>query len=116
MPVLRSSHALQVLQSHKWNAQRVMRLRGWHGTSCRKMKLFLRKHSKPITSAVPTRRFFRQNNLLSIRPATLADISIIMTLASQSHTAAQWPREHYEQAIQIAQPRRMLLVLEEKNI
>ncbi len=38
-----------------------------------------------------------------------------MSLASQSSTAAQWPKEHYEQAIHAPQPRRVILVLEEKT-
>ena len=40
---------------------------------------------------------------------------MMMALASQSATAAQWPREHYEQAIQLPQPRRVMLVLEEQT-
>ena len=38
-----------------------------------------------------------------------------MAMASQASTAAQWPKEHYEQAIQVAEPRRILLALEEKS-
>lgn len=38
-----------------------------------------------------------------------------MALASSAHTAAQWPKEHYEQAIQFQEPRRILLVLEEES-
>jgi ribosomal-protein-alanine N-acetyltransferase len=40
---------------------------------------------------------------------------MMMALASQSTSAAQWPREHYEQAIQLPQPRRVILVLEEQT-
>jgi ribosomal-protein-alanine acetyltransferase len=62
---------------------------------------------------------FPQNNypakFLLVRSATLADITIIMALSSQSPTAPQWTREHYEQAIQVAQPRRVLLVLEDQK-
>jgi len=53
---------------------------------------------------------------LLIRPATLADIPIIMTLAAEAPTAAQWPCEHYEQAIQNSSPRRVMLVLEDQTI
>jgi len=73
----------------------------------------------PTTSAVRTQRFSRINrqaNILQIRPATFADIPIIMALVAESPTAAQWPREHYEQAIQESQPRRVMLVLEDRTI
>ena len=40
---------------------------------------------------------------------------MMMALASQTPTAAQWPREHYEQAIQLPQPRRVVLVVEEQT-
>jgi ribosomal-protein-alanine N-acetyltransferase len=40
---------------------------------------------------------------------------MMMALASQSTAAAQWPREHYEQAIQLPQPRRVMLVVEEQT-
>lgn len=39
-----------------------------------------------------------------------------MSLASQAFTAAQWPRERYEQAIHISQPRRVMLILEEQTV
>ncbi len=39
-----------------------------------------------------------------------------MTLVAEAPTAAQWPREHYEQAIRSSQPRRVLLVLEDPTI
>lgn len=51
-----------------------------------------------------------------IRPATLADIAFITALVDESPTAAQWPREHYEQAITNPQPRRVMLVLEDQTI
>src|SRR5882762_8717684 len=40
---------------------------------------------------------------------------MMMALSSQTATAAQWPQEHYEQAIQAPQARRVILVLEERN-
>jgi ribosomal-protein-alanine N-acetyltransferase len=40
---------------------------------------------------------------------------MMMAMASQAPTAAQWPREHFEQAIQISQPRRVMLVLEDQT-
>jgi ribosomal-protein-alanine N-acetyltransferase len=39
-----------------------------------------------------------------------------MALVAGSSTAAQWPREHYEQAVQNSQPRRVMLVLEDQTI
>ena len=39
----------------------------------------------------------------------------MMALASESPTAAQWPVEQYEQAINVPQPRRIVLVLEESD-
>jgi ribosomal-protein-alanine N-acetyltransferase len=39
----------------------------------------------------------------------------MMALASQASTAAQWPQEHYQQAIHIAQPRRVMLILEDQT-
>ena len=39
----------------------------------------------------------------------------MIALASQSPTAAQWPAEHYEQAINIHQPKRVVLVAEEND-
>ena len=39
-----------------------------------------------------------------------------MALVAEAPTAAQWPREHYEQAIQNSQPRRVMLVLEDQTI
>jgi ribosomal-protein-alanine N-acetyltransferase len=64
------------------------------------------------------RKFFRPDSLtlLRIRLATLADISMIMAVVSQAPTAAQWPREHYERAVQESTPRRVVLVLEDKVI
>jgi len=67
------------------------------------------------------RRFFRTDsppneNILLIRPAILADIPSIMALVAEAPTAAQWPREHYEQAIQSSHPRRIMLVLENQMI
>lgn len=35
-----------------------------------------------------------------------------MALVAEAPTAAQWPKEHYEHAIQNTQPRRVVLVLE----
>jgi ribosomal-protein-alanine N-acetyltransferase len=52
---------------------------------------------------------------LPIRPASSADISTMMALASHAATAAQWTYEQYEQAIHAAQPRRIGLILEEQN-
>ena len=40
----------------------------------------------------------------------------MMTLVAQASTAAQWPCEHYEQAIHNSQPRRVMLVLEDQTI
>ena len=37
-------------------------------------------------------------------------------LVGESPTAAQWPYEHYEQAIQNSYPRRLMLVMEEQTI
>ncbi|HSS96287.1 MAG TPA: ribosomal protein S18-alanine N-acetyltransferase [Terriglobales bacterium] len=51
-----------------------------------------------------------------IRPATPADIPAIMSLIAEAPTAAQWPQEHYEQAIQNSYPRRVILVLVDKTI
>ena len=51
-----------------------------------------------------------------IRLATIADLPAIVALATAAATAAQWPQEHYEHAIQNPQPRRLVLVLEEQNV
>ena len=39
-----------------------------------------------------------------------------MDLVVEAPTAAQWPREHYEQAIQNSQPRRVILTLEDQTV
>jgi ribosomal-protein-alanine N-acetyltransferase len=39
-----------------------------------------------------------------------------MNLVAESSTAAQWPTEHYEQAIHNSQPRRVMLVLEDQTV
>lgn len=39
-----------------------------------------------------------------------------MSLVAESTTAAQWHYEHYKEAIQSAQPRRVMLVLEDQSI
>ena len=39
----------------------------------------------------------------------------MILLASQSPTAAQWPKEQYEQAIHMQQPKRVVLILEESG-
>src|SRR5690242_2441617 len=74
----------------------------------------------PTTSAGLMRRFFRSNsckrNTLLIRPATLADIPLIMNLVAEVPTAAQWPAGHYEQAIHNSEPRRVMLVLGDQTI
>jgi len=51
---------------------------------------------------------------VQVRPATLADIPKMMALSSQAPTAAQWPREHYENALHTLHPRRVL-VLEDQT-
>ena len=50
-----------------------------------------------------------------IRPATPADIPILITLATQAETSAQWPYKQYERAILSSEPRRVALVLEEQS-
>ena len=37
-------------------------------------------------------------------------------MVAESSTAAQWPTEHYEQAIHNSQPRRVMLVLEDQTV
>ena len=39
-----------------------------------------------------------------------------MNLVAEASTAAQWPIEHYEQAIHNSQPRRVMLVLEDQTV
>jgi len=39
-----------------------------------------------------------------------------MSLVTEAPTAAQWPQEHYEQAIQNSYPRRVMLVMAEQRI
>src|SRR4029077_13601984 len=98
-----------------------MRLPDWPGENWRKKRRFRLKSSTPTISAALMRRFFRTDSppnehILLIRPATLADIPNIMALVAEAPTAAQWPREHYQQAIQNSHPRRIMLVLEDHII
>ena len=51
-----------------------------------------------------------------IRPATLADIPTIMALVTEARSAAQWPLEHYDQAINNSYPRRVMLVMVDQTI
>ena len=50
-----------------------------------------------------------------IRPANIADLPSIIALAADTSTSAQWPKEHYERAIQNTQPKRLILVLEDQS-
>jgi [ribosomal protein S18]-alanine N-acetyltransferase len=64
----------------------------------------------------PSNWYVRIAKPLLIRPATIADLPAIVAVATTAATAAQWPQEHYEHAIQNLQPRRLVLVLEEQNV
>src|SRR5258708_9917263 len=51
-----------------------------------------------------------------IRPAVLADVPIMMALASRAATAAQWTAKDYEDLFRPDVVRRHSLVLEEKGV
>jgi ribosomal-protein-alanine N-acetyltransferase len=50
---------------------------------------------------------------MHVRPATLADVPVMMRLAQHSATAAQWSLEQYDRVFQSETPRRLALVIEE---
>jgi len=50
---------------------------------------------------------------MHVRPATLADVPVMMRLAQHSATAAQWTHEQYDRVFKSETPRRLALVIEE---
>ena len=53
--------------------------------------------------------------LMVIRPATAADIPVMMALASRTATAAQWSAADYERLFSPGSVQRHCLVLEENS-
>jgi ribosomal-protein-alanine acetyltransferase len=50
---------------------------------------------------------------MHVRPATLADVPMMMRLAQHSATAARWTHEQYDRVFKSETPRRLALVIEE---
>lgn len=50
---------------------------------------------------------------MHIRPATTADVPVMIRLAQHSATAAQWTHEQYDRVFKSETPRRLALVIEE---
>jgi len=50
---------------------------------------------------------------MHVRPATPADVPVMMRLAQHSATAAQWSREQYQRVFNADTPSRLALVIEE---
>lgn len=48
-----------------------------------------------------------------VRPATPADVPVMMRLAQHSATAAQWTHEQYDRVFKSETPRRLALVIED---
>src|SRR5438034_1191931 len=53
------------------------------------------------------------NKLMHLRPATPADIPVMMNLGNHSATASHWSREQYDRIFGAEPPRRLALVIEE---
>ena len=53
--------------------------------------------------------------ILSIRPATVADLPAMMVLEKNAATAAHWSVERYEDLLSSSEPNRVALVLSEEN-
>jgi ribosomal-protein-alanine N-acetyltransferase len=52
---------------------------------------------------------------MTIRPATPADVPVMMRLAQHSATAAQWSHEQYQRVFNAETPQRLALVIEEAS-